>query len=82
MKWQALAEEVWPGVAEWQAAHPRATFAEIERAVAERLTRIRTHLLNDAALASAARDSAGQEERPACGECGAPSRRVANRNVS
>lgn len=68
--WQALAEEVWLGVVEWRAAHPKATFAEIERAVDERLGRIRTRVLTDVALASAARDIAGQEGRPGCQECG------------
>ena len=32
-EWQALSEEVCSGMADWRAAHPRATFAEIEAAV-------------------------------------------------
>lgn len=70
--WRSLAEEVWFGVAEWRAAHPKATFAEIERAIDERLAVIRARLLTDVALASAARDIAGQgeEERPRCEDCG------------
>lgn len=70
-KWRVLADEVWLGVAEWRAAHPRATFAEIERAVDERIAGIRARVLTDVVLASARRDLAGQEEgeRPRCREC-------------
>jgi hypothetical protein len=70
--WRQLADEVWLGVAEWRAAHPKATFAEIERVVEERLGGIRKRLLTDLALASGASDLAtlAEEERPRCAECG------------
>lgn len=69
--WHALADEVWLGVAEWRAANPKATFAEIEQAVEERLATIRTRVLADVALASAVRDIATQDEseRPRCPDC-------------
>jgi YgiT-type zinc finger domain-containing protein len=66
-EWQALSEEVYSGLADWRAAHPRATFAEIEAAVEERLAGLRARLLERAALASAATDL---RERPACPTCG------------
>ncbi len=66
-EWQALSEEVYSGMADWRAAHPRATFAEIEAAVEERLAGLRARLLERAALASAATDLS---ERPACPTCG------------
>lgn len=66
-EWQALSEEAYTGMAEWRAAHPRATFREIEAAVEERLDRLRARLLERTALASAATDLT---ERPACPQCG------------
>src|SRR4051794_41718208 len=66
-EWQALSEEVYSGLADWRAAHPRATFAEIEAAVEERLAGLRARLVERAALASAAADLS---ERPACPTCG------------
>jgi YgiT-type zinc finger domain-containing protein len=66
-EWQALSEEVYSGMGDWRAAHPRATFAEIEAAVEERLAGLRARLLERAALASAATDL---QERPACPACG------------
>ncbi len=71
-QWRSLAEAVWLGVAEWRAAHPKATFAEIERVVDERIGVIRTGLMRDVALASVASDIAAtpKEERPRCQECG------------
>jgi len=66
-EWQALSEEVYSGMAAWRAAHPRATLAEIEAAVEERLAGLRARLVERAALASAATDL---RERPACPQCG------------
>jgi YgiT-type zinc finger domain-containing protein len=66
-EWQALSEEAYSGMADWRAAHPRATFAEIEVAVEERLAGLRTRMLERAALASAATEL---RERPACPQCG------------
>jgi ribosomal protein S27AE len=60
-------------MADWRAAHPRATFNEIEAALDERLNRVRARVLADLALASAAADlqAASAEERPCCERCGA-----------
>jgi ribosomal protein S27AE len=59
-------------MAEWRAAHPKATFREIEAALDERLSQVRARVLADLALASAAADVAGEspEERPRCERCG------------
>ena len=71
-RWSADAASVWTGMADWRAAHPRATFSEIEEALDERLNRLRARLLADLALASAAADvrAASTEERPRCERCG------------
>ena len=71
-RWQQLAEEVMTGMKEWRLAHPRATFKEIERALDERLAKVRARMLTDVALASAAADLKGAEagDRPPCPRCG------------
>ena len=71
-RWSVAAESVWTGMADWRAAHPKATFSEIEAALDERLDRVRARVLADLALASAAADlqAASAEERPRCERCG------------
>jgi YgiT-type zinc finger domain-containing protein len=72
-KWDELAEEVMSGMKEWRLQHPRATLSEIERALDERLAKMRARMLQDAALASSVANiqSAAESERPRCPECGA-----------
>lgn len=69
---QHESEEIITGVREWRGAHPKATFAEIQAAVDERLDGLRARLLQDIALASAAADGGerSMSERPACPDCG------------
>jgi hypothetical protein len=70
-QWRTLSEDILTGLREWRAAHPRATFAEIEGAVEERLNTMRARMVEDLALASAATDLAAAEAAPpACPECG------------
>jgi ribosomal protein S27AE len=71
-RWAGDAESVWSGMADWRAAHPKATLSEIEAALDERLDRLRARLLADLALASASADvqAASGEERPRCERCG------------
>jgi hypothetical protein len=70
-RWAGDAESVWTGMADWRAAHPKATLNEIEDALDERLNQVRARVLADLALASAASDVAGasSEERPRCERC-------------
>jgi ribosomal protein S27AE len=71
-QWSAAAECVWTGMADWRAAHPKATFSEIEAALDERLDQVRARVLADLALASTAADlqAVSAEERPRCERCG------------
>ena len=70
-RWRELAEEVVTGVRDWRAAHPQATFREIEAAVDERVDRMRARLLEEAAMVSRATELAGPEgERLGCPSCG------------
>ena len=71
-QWQRDAASVWTGMADWRAAHPKATFSEIEAALDERLNQVRARVLADLALASTAADlrAASAAERPRCERCG------------
>ena len=71
-RWSEDAAAVWSGLADWRAAHPKATLSEIEAALDERLDRLRARLLAELALASAAADvrEASAAERPRCARCG------------
>ncbi|GEM_PF-2880695 len=67
-RWRALAEEAVAGMKEWRQQHPKATLVQIERALDERLMKVRARMLEDAAQVSAAADIAGAKkgERPVC----------------
>lgn len=71
-RWRQLAEDVWLGIQEGRVQHPKATLAEIERALDERWARARARVVQDVALASAAADvwAAAPEARPRCPACG------------
>ncbi len=70
--WPVTAEDVCTGLADWRAAHPRATLQEIERTLDERLAVLRARMLEDLALASTQADveALPAEERPPCPACG------------
>jgi hypothetical protein len=71
-RWSEDAASVWTGMADWRAAHPKATFSEIEAALDARLNQVRARVLADLALASTAADlqAASAAERPCCERCG------------
>ncbi len=54
--WQALSEEILSGVKEWRLARPKATFREIEQVAHERVSLLEARLVQDVALASAAKE--------------------------
>lgn len=60
-----LMDEVRRDLAAWHATHPRATFADMETAVEERICRLRAALLAEQV------DVVHQEEHPQCQRCGA-----------
>ena len=63
---QAMLEEIFGGLTEWRAAHPKATFAEIEQVVEERLSEARAQFVEDLAVQPV------DEQRSACPQCGEP----------
>lgn len=60
-----LMADVRGAMMEWRATHPHATFAEIETAVEEQVSRIRARMVEQVIAAGPTR------ERPICRACGA-----------
>jgi hypothetical protein len=60
-RWKAQGEEIFAAVAQWRAAHPKATLVEIEQAVDEQMNRLRARMIEQAAQASAAAESEARE---------------------
>lgn len=72
--WDQLHHDAMTELTAWRQAHPKATLAEIEREVDERMATLRARLIQDVALASAAADVKGQEQRIGCPHCDRPVR--------
>jgi hypothetical protein len=70
--WSKLSGEVLSELKEWRIQHPKATLKEIERAVDERLGRMRARLMEDRALASnaTALNKGAARAKSKCPECG------------
>ena len=71
-QWREAIEPVLAEMQEWQTAHPRATFAEIEAAVESRLAPVRAQMVSDLAQAGEAEGWDCETTRPRCPECEAP----------
>jgi hypothetical protein len=69
---EALIREVLGEMRDWRRAHQRASLAAIEQEVETRLARLRAHLVERTALASASADVGALAEaaRPRCPDCG------------
>lgn len=59
-------------MAQWRVEHPRATLSEIEDALDERMAPLRSRMLGDTVMTSAAARfaRAPATQRPKCPECG------------
>lgn len=69
-RWEELAAEVFTGMKEWRLQHPRATLREMELTLDEKLGKMRARLLEDIALASAARELREEDgTRQQCPQC-------------
>jgi len=62
------------GMTEWRQEHPKATWAEIEAAVDERINQLRAQLLQDVEQMGETEDwsQKPEAERPKCATCGKP----------
>ena len=60
------------GMTQWRKEHPKATWAEIEAAVDERINQVRAQVLQDVVQMGESEDWRAilQEERPRCTTCG------------
>ena len=70
-RWEEQGEDIFAAVAQWRAAHPKATLAEIEQAVDEQMNRLRARMIEQAAQASAAAESEVSQGL-VCEQCGKP----------
>jgi YgiT-type zinc finger domain-containing protein len=68
-RWNEQGEEIFAAVAQWRAAHPHATLAEIEQAVDEQMHRLRARMIEQTAQASAAAESEASQGL-VCEQCG------------
>src|SRR5712692_5988610 len=62
------------GMTQWRKEHPKATWAEIEAAVDERMNQLRAQLIQDVVQMGETEEWSQQpeEERPTCATCGKP----------
>ncbi len=72
--WEAVSGELLSGMREWRQQHPQATLRDIEIALDEHWYHLRTRMLHDLALHSAAANwkDTPRPERPMCPSCGIP----------
>ena len=68
-RWEEQGEDIFAAVAQWRAAHPKATLAEIEQAVDEQMNRLRARMIEQAVQASAAAESEVSQGL-VCEQCG------------
>ena len=62
------------GMSQWRKDHPKATMAQIEAAVDERINQLRAQLIEDLVQMGHEQDwrELPEEERPTCPTCGTP----------
>ena len=62
------------GMTQWRTEHPKATWAEIEAAVDERINQLRARLIQDVVLLGESEEWSQKpaEERPKCATCKKP----------
>jgi predicted RNA-binding Zn-ribbon protein involved in translation (DUF1610 family) len=71
-RWEAMLAEIFGELKAWRVEHPKATFAEIEAIVDERLNLARARFVEDIAMASAAVSVGADGAHPICPHCGQP----------
>ena len=72
-RWRQLCAEAITGMAEWRMQHSKTTLSELEEALDQHLGNVRARMLEDAAMASHARDlrTTPAVDCPLCPKCGA-----------
>lgn len=68
-RWRELSDEAMNEMAGWRKRHPKASLREIEKALDERMLKLRAQVLEEAAQLSERRVWSESEERPICPDC-------------
>jgi len=68
-QWQKLSDETMQGMGEWREQNPKATLREIEKALDERIMKLRAKVLEEAAQLSEMRTWTESENVPVCPDC-------------
>lgn len=68
--WHEIGARVFEEMNGWRREHPRATLAQIEAAVENRLDFLRAELIQQEIAVRAQAEAAGGSERPPCATCG------------
>jgi NADH pyrophosphatase NudC (nudix superfamily) len=69
-QWQQSSQHASQAIAQWRAAHPEATLAEIEVAVDEQMNRLRARMIEEVAQASPLEPAGGRQPARTCPHCG------------
>jgi predicted RNA-binding Zn-ribbon protein involved in translation (DUF1610 family) len=69
-QWQQQSQAVSKAIAQWRQAHPKATMAEIEKAVDEQMNALRARMIEEVALSSEAVSSDQRSNSDHCPQCG------------
>ncbi len=69
-QWQRSSQQASQSIAQWRAAHPEATLAEIEAAVDEQMNRLRAGMIEEVAQASPLEQAGSGQQASQCPQCG------------
>jgi NADH pyrophosphatase NudC (nudix superfamily) len=69
-QWQQSSQQASQAIAQWRAAHPEATLAEIEAAVDEQMNRLRAGMIEEVAQASPLEQAESGQQARKCPQCG------------
>ena len=69
-QWQQSSQQASQAIAQWRAAHPQATLAEIEAAVDEQMNRLRAGMIEEVAQASPLEQADAEQQTRKCPQCG------------
>ena len=69
-QWQQSSQQASQTIAQWRAAHPEATLAEIEASVDEQMSRLRAGMIEEVAQASPLEQAGSGQQARKCPQCG------------
>jgi uncharacterized protein with PIN domain len=68
-RWQELSDETMEGMGKWREQHPKASLREIEKALDERIVKLRAKILEEAAQLSEMQKWTESENIAVCPDC-------------